>query len=265
MKFAMRCLLAVLAGAILHSAPVRAAGGEGLPSAPVLSVEDCAKCHEQELVDLQEEGGAHTTAVTCIDCHQGHPPRSLEVIPACSNCHQGNDHVEWQGPCLACHTNPHRPLRLTLATDALAACLGCHPDVGEDFTAEPSMHARFHCTACHRRHGIAYPCGECHLPHAGGREPQACADCHSPHKPLAVAFSSGVDSAICASCHAEIDKRLQSGGGAHREVGCAGCHAGRHGEIPVCATCHTEPHPAAMLARFSGCGDCHQDVHAVRK
>ncbi|MFA5517527.1 MAG: hypothetical protein WDA20_14715 [Desulfuromonadales bacterium] len=228
-----------------------------------LTATDCRKCHAQQVQAMRDDGAGHQAFLTCLRCHRGHPPRDLETIRPCGDCHQGSRHVERQGSCLICHRDPHRPLRLTLVREAAAACLDCHPHIGEQFTAAPSMHARFACTACHKRHGEAFPCGECHLPHFADGAAQPCQNCHPPHRPLAVAFAGAVDSRNCTSCHVEAANALTQGGGRHREVPCAECHAGAHGAIPECLMCHPQPHPSGILARFTSCGECHGEAHRL--
>lgn len=257
MQSGWRHLLCRLAIFLLFFAATAAAQ----PTAP-LSEEDCLKCHEKEINNLQQEGGEHQTLLTCLDCHRGHPPRDLEVIRPCGDCHQGRPHFDRQGPCLICHRDPHRPRQLTLTREGVAACLDCHPGVGDEFSAAPSLHARFACTACHPRHPEAFPCGECHFPHASGAAEQHCQQCHPPHRPRAVAFDQKADSLICVNCHAEVSAKLEQGGRQHRQLGCAVCHAGAHKTIPDCRQCHPDRHPIGILDRFPLCTECHGDPHS---
>src|SRR3990172_10585617 len=82
-------------------------------AAPVLTNDDCAKCHDAAPADLAAEGRKHKD-VTCQGCHEGHPPKVKRPIPLCSNCHQGKPHFELKN-CLSCHKNPHTPKKITLA------------------------------------------------------------------------------------------------------------------------------------------------------
>ncbi|BCR03990.1 c-type cytochrome [Desulfuromonas versatilis] len=250
-------LCATLAGGLTTRAACQPA-----PAAPGLSIQDCGKCHEDQGRELQEAGEGHLTEVTCLDCHHGHPPQDMEVISPCSDCHQGRPHFKPGGPCLACHRNPHRPRELTLARSALAACLDCHPGVGEEFASAPSIHARFTCLACHEKHGEAFPCLECHTPHAGGDPArQNCQECHPPHRPLAVEPDDTADAGACLGCHQEAGQSLQAAGGPHLAVGCLGCHSGPHPSVPDCRLCHHAPHPEPMLVRRPDCRICHDPVH----
>jgi hypothetical protein len=31
--------------------------------------------------------------------------------------------------------------------------------------------------------------------------------------------------------------------------------------VPACQSCHGVPHPAAMMAKFTKCGECHNIAH----
>lgn len=241
----------------------RCVAGTELPVGS-MTVSDCAKCHPQITAVLLEAGAAHRDSVDCLDCHRGHPPRDLEIIPSCSACHQGSPHFDRHTPCLACHRDPHRPLEIVPAREALDACFDCHPGVRESFASAPSLHARFACSSCHESHGQAFPCQECHQPHAWGAEPQNCRGCHPPHAPMAIVIGGEADPAICLSCHLETGSLLELSATAHRQVGCTSCHAGGHGTIPACTACHLEPHPSRMLARFPQCRQCHGDAHSLK-
>ena len=75
--------------------------------------------------------GAHKTEVTCVSCHEAHPPKTEGVIPECSACHdpKDNSHYGITG-CVECH-DPHAPMELDFSKieKAKPACLGCHEDV----------------------------------------------------------------------------------------------------------------------------------------
>ena len=81
-----------------------------------------------------------------------------------------------------------------------------------------------------------------------------CVLCHKPHAPSKPVYGADVAASLCGACHAEAATAIAKEGGAHKEVGCAGCHA-NHGEIPACADCHA-PAERAHYA-LSNCGDCH--------
>ena len=68
-----------------------------------LEVTDCVKCHEDEPATIARNGGKHKTEVTCLDCHQEHPPWGENTIPKCSMCHEGRSHFELEN-CLSCRS-----------------------------------------------------------------------------------------------------------------------------------------------------------------
>ena len=103
----MKHMLATFA--IFLTAGVSAPQVQAMDSArPALSPDDCSKCHDAAPKAIETAGMAHKTSVTCVDCHQGHPPKDADIIPACSMCHSGEAHFELQG-CMGCHSNPHTP------------------------------------------------------------------------------------------------------------------------------------------------------------
>ena len=110
--------------------------------APLLEADDCQMCHADVIAVVQEFGGKHRDAVTCIECHREHPPRGANAIPACSLCHDPaeNEHFK-AGGCLGCH-NPHRPKQIDFshAARVAPACSGCHPKQGGELLAYPSNH-----------------------------------------------------------------------------------------------------------------------------
>lgn len=219
---------------------------------------DCAKCHDRVVEVLQQKGGAH--ASLCLECHQGHPPADMDIIPLCSSCHVGESHFELVN-CLKCHEDPHAPLSIKLTHDITVPCLTCHVGQFEQLQANPSIHTQLACTACHNFHGQLQPCGNCHKPHSDTMEPDSCVKCHSAHKPLAVSYGPGIVSADCGSCHVKAYDVLGQTYTKHRQVGCVMCHADRHGNIPACVQCHVRPHPDVIIGRFVSCGQCHGLAH----
>ncbi|NDY41406.1 cytochrome C [Dissulfurirhabdus thermomarina] len=236
------------------------AGPAGAGAGPVLSVQDCAKCHKEAPRDIESGGGAHKSEVTCLDCHDGHPPEKREIIPACSRCHADGAHFQVKG-CLGCHRNPHTPLEITLEGNATAACMTCHEEPGVQLRDFKSFHSTMTCNACHRRHGLVPRCLDCHEPHAPAMVQADCTRCHRAHMPLQVAYAPDLPAALCAACHEEKAALLAAGGTRHKDLGCAKCHQAKHKMVPKCADCHGVPHPAGILAKFPRCEDCHKDAH----
>ena len=64
---------------------------KGSSPAIQLSTADCIKCHSSVQGMVESKGAKHKTAVTCMQCHKGHPPMvsKEKIIPLCSECHAG--------------------------------------------------------------------------------------------------------------------------------------------------------------------------------
>ena len=58
----------------------------------VLSVADCAKCHNQEPARIAADGASHKSEIDCQTCHEGHRPSVSDNIPSCNDCHDGASH-----------------------------------------------------------------------------------------------------------------------------------------------------------------------------
>jgi len=229
--------------------------GTALAQEAKLLNSDCVKCHVDPPRDIEENGASHKTAVTCQDCHEGHPPKVLDIIPECSNCHSGTAHFELKG-CLGCHTNPHRPLEITIGEDLTAPCLTCHEDEGTQLKEFPSHHSSLACTICHAdKHPNVPECTNCHEPHTETMVEADCHRCHQAHKPLAVAYADDTPSTDCGACHDQVFATLTGSKTMHAELVCATCHTDQHGNIPQCTQCH-EPHSEEMTA--DQCTLCHQ-------
>ena len=229
-----------------------------------LAVTDCVKCHQKEPATIASQGGKHKTAVTCLDCHEEHPPWGTDVIPVCSKCHEGRSHFELEN-CLGCHTDPHQPLNLTLADDLVTPCLTCHEQQGQEFKDYTSKHAQQSCTFCHNVHGFIPNCSECHEPHAQGQTMDDCLVCHPVHHPLQISYPETTPRAFCVPCHEEAGKQLAKTTTKHQTFTCAFCHRGTHPSVPQCQNCHGEPHSPIMHQKMPNCLDCHIDMHYLQK
>ena len=250
-------ILSVIALA-LFSLPVMAA------EQGTLTVSDCVKCHKKEPATISAKGGLHATAVTCLDCHEEHPPWGTETIPACSNCHSGKAHYDLEN-CLACHSDPHDPLGLTLAEDLTGPCLTCHDEQGREFNGYASAHAEQSCTFCHNVHGQIPECFVCHERHAEKQTMNDCLGCHPAHHPLQISYPLTTPRSSCVPCHDEIGELMAKTTTKHQTFTCAFCHRGSHPSVPQCQTCHGAPHSATMHQKMPDCIDCHIDTHNLQK
>ena len=229
-------------------------------AAPKINNAFCSKCHTKEVKDIETEGMAHKTEISCTDCHVGHKPKSFENIPSCSLCHSGAPHYD-QLQCLNCHRNPHRPLEIKLPKKAHAECLTCHDSQGEELQQFPSYHSTLVCTDCHYEHAFLPECMSCHKSHGDSMAEEICQTCHAPHKPLDIAYGDDVPSRLCSPCHTEAATLMGKTQSKHGQLNCSECHRSQHGIIPECQDCHEKPHADALHTKFSKCGECHVTAH----
>ncbi|MDA8163894.1 MAG: hypothetical protein M0017_02515 [Desulfobacteraceae bacterium] len=228
-----------------------------------LTVTQCGQCHPGVFRNLKENGGRHQ--FQCQNCHQQlhafNPVKNnwAEIMPKCSQCHE-QPHGDKVTECLKCHSNPHTPRKVAMDATLTAACGQCHSGPAGDLAAFPSAHTQQGCAACHQAHGQIPSCLDCHEPHVTGQEVAACLGCHPAHKPLQVTYDTKADPATCGSCHDKVYGEWRATASKHGKVNCAECHTS-HGFVPQCASCHGQPHDAALLKKFQGCLACHIDVH----
>lgn len=249
---------------VVEVEPVVAVGLEPLP----LDDADCVKCHYGVAVDVDAHGEAHKE-LSCMDCHEEHPPAGVNIIPDCANCHEGEDHFTLSG-CKDCH-NPHRPLLIDFsASETVApACATCHQDKLDELAENPSAHSEQDCNSCHNQHGLAegqyQTCLDCHEGHTEEMTIADCLKCHPPHSPLNITYEDDIDVALCAACHEDVAESLAARPTAHSEMGCAECHIGEHKFITPCVDCHDQPHDEFMHNKFPECVICHRDPHNLAK
>ena len=235
-----------------------------------LSGEDCVKCHYKVAVDVDSHGQAHKD-LSCMECHEEHPPAGTSVIPECAACHAEDDseHYSVQG-CVACH-NPHHPLLIDFtATDAVqSACASCHQEQIEELAAKPSAHSDQDCNECHSQHGLQQgqyqTCLDCHEGHSSEMTTADCLECHKPHSPANITYGDEVSALLCASCHEDVATSLTTLSTMHSEMACAECHSGEHTNITACVDCHEQPHDEFMHTKFPECITCHRDPHSLAR
>lgn len=241
-----------------------AAAADPAQPAAVLSNTDCVKCHEQPPKDIAAAGGKHKTEVTCQDCHVGHPPKVKKPIPQCSQCHDGKPHYKLQG-CLGCHSNPHTPKNIKFGNNVTDPCLTCHSGQIEQLRTFKSKHTALNCSFCHNVHGRIPACTQCHKPHSNDMAAKDCSVCHQAHKPADVTYKSDTQSKMCAACHGKAFSLLTASTAKHSKLACVYCHQNKHKMVPQCTQCHVKPHPAAIMAKFPKCGECHSIAHDLNR
>lgn len=236
------------------------------PASAILLPQDCQKCHSNIAVMISEKGMAHRDKVTCVACHEGHPPRKRDIIPSCSKCHHKTKDTPHFGltNCLHCHQNPHTPLVITLTRQMTAPCLTCHKSQIKELRKFPSIHTTLDCTACHIKHGFKPECFACHAPHLKRMTLADCLGCHRPHMPLMVTYGPETPSEFCGSCHDAVYNLLARSNAKHRNVQCVRCHEAKHKTIPKCQKCHNLPHTSAIHTKFPNCGTCHGIAHSLK-
>ncbi len=229
-----------------------------------LTLSDCSTCHRKIVKQIESGGKSHSTKVTCVDCHKGHPPNDWDIIPQCFDCHTGKSHFEITD-CLQCHTNPHTPLEITLTKDITGPCVTCHKDQDKQLRENISIHSKLDCTACHYEHGQIPDCLRCHLPHTNDSLSKECNTCHPAHKPLVVSYGPEISSAACKTCHQTMAELITASGTMHGKLECVKCHVTKHKMVPQCEMCHVQRHSQWILNKFPVCGDCHGNAHDLVK
>ena len=223
----------------------------------------CGACHEDVVKDFTQHGALHAKKLTCTKCHEAHPPREKNVIPACSKCHspEKKKHYTTKG-CTKCH-DPHKPKEIDFShlKSVRATCLSCHADVGKTMKKHPTAHARVECNKCHPIHGKHKSCLSCHKGHSKEMKYGDCLKCHIPHYPMPPAFAKKVPSRLCGSCHGGEYKGQVADKSKHARLQCIYCHSRKHKVVPKCRTCHGQPHDAPLHRHFPDCHKCHKNPH----
>lgn len=258
-----RVLMAVcftLVSAWLATGLAGSAAAAEAPAKAVLTSADCIKCHTKPVEDIAANGGKHKTEISCQDCHVGHPPAVKNIIPKCSQCHEDKPHFKLKD-CLSCHKNPHTPKKISFGKNVTDPCVTCHTPQIAQLNEYKSKHTALACSFCHDVHGKKPACTQCHKSHSADITAADCQKCHKPHMPKAVTYPNDIPSKYCAACHKKAFDLLTASKAKHSKLPCATCHQAKHKMVPKCQDCHGTPHPAGMMARFSGCRDCHYIAH----
>ncbi|MBU1001572.1 MAG: cytochrome C [Proteobacteria bacterium] len=237
---------------------------QGTPTETKLTNDHCIVCHPKEPALVAVNGGKHSTAVGCLDCHKEHPPQGAQAVPQCGTCHMGKEHYALEN-CSQCHASGHAPLNLRLEGEITEPCLTCHSEQGLEVKHYPSAHAQMACNDCHASHREVPACLDCHSKHTEEMDQASCTTCHPAHKPLVVKYERGTPSEYCKSCHEKAFDVLAVNTTKHHDMTCDNCHRSEHKAVPPCFACHGRPHPEAMLAKFGDCSDCHGTAHDLRR
>lgn len=237
---------------------------------PKITGEQCSRCHSGPPQQLQARPSKHS-AVACSECHTSHG-----YIPKCTMCHSDEGGAPFHllkvedKVCLGCHP-VHRPLDIKYdAKTPQEQCAPCHKNpshervLNEVRSANSKHNTKVTCAGCHTEHGKIPECSMCHQPHKADQTGADCKRCHSnPHQPKKIAFPETEAQTSCAPCHPDVYDDLQKSNTRHTKLTCAACHP-KHGEIPECQRCHSNPHGDAIMQQFGKCGACHGIAHKVQ-
>lgn len=232
-----------------------------------LTTRQCAQCHYAVFSDIRDRGGRHQ--LSCTECHETFhtwkPGREWSsVVPRCATCHE-LPHGPAFPECLKCHTDPHAPIAGLVKAEALADdCIRCHAAQENELRRHKSAHTEVACSECHHdRHGYKPKCNECHdEPHTPYTDNAGCQTCHPAHAPRNITYPATTPNQVCAGCHEEIADKLAHSHRKHATKPCVFCHVDRHGYVPHCTKCHSEPHSKKMLEPFKyNCKACHGEPH----
>lgn len=143
---------------------------------------DCAKCHEPQGQELEQNPSGHTE-LSCSSCHHTRHGN----IPDCVECH-AQPHVAFEknSGCVGCHP-VHSPTNIEYGQEvANNVCAGCHQTVNKELANSQKKHGDLSCVYCHEQnHGYVPACQDCHgKPHSDALLSRfnACTDCHGePH------------------------------------------------------------------------------------
>lgn len=234
------------------------------PEALPLVISDCNKCHLDIARQVFEQGGQHKDALDCLGCHMEHPPQGTDSVPECGMCHEQDSGAHYKvNNCLGCH-NPHAPLDLDIngVETVREACASCHTDQNNELEEYSSAHSEMDCKDCHQSHGEYFNCLECHEVHSDKiDEYKDCLLCHKPHMPTVVRYPDDISVSYCSGCHAQPTRTLQGSPFKHSTFKCVFCHRGQHRSLPVCVTCHGQPHALSLHKKFPDCKECHNTAH----
>ncbi|MEL6345243.1 MAG: hypothetical protein AAFV53_19205 [Myxococcota bacterium] len=235
-------------------------------SSPMAAEGSCAHCHANPHPDTQD--------LVCESCHTTAEwsPSTFDLVRheqtrfplegqhrevACAQCHTGKRLVNLPLECAGCHVDRHRG-------KLGAQCEDCH--TVDRFRPVPNFdhattgftltgrHDNIDCDSCHtgdngeRMSMVAdATCSTCHIPTHGDFR-RSCDSCHLESH---TGFDEARSPAVFA--HASVGWPLNRN---HRDQSCASCHAaGAADPLPLCVSCHTDPH-AGQAGRI--CGDCHR-------
>lgn len=170
--------------------------------------------------------GAHSTAATCINCHNGN---YINTPNQCADCH------------IASYNSAQNPQHLPAGISTL--CQTCHTSIAWIPSTFNHAAVGFALTGQH----ITIQCSSCHVGSTSGLN-TLCISCHSANYKIAPGHVSLGYPTTCEICHNTTDWSQSIFNhqttpfpltGAHTTVSCSNCHQnGFTGTPTICFSCH---------------------------
>jgi hypothetical protein len=240
----------------------------------------CLSCHPAVQQRIRQKKGVHRdTADDCSGCHFEHQGLDAEIRPLdpasfdhrddagfrlegrhaaikteCARCHTTRSFLNVSPSCNSCHTDVHKgAMELP--------CASCHTQSSWQVASRA-----FHKTGRFRLEGrhLGASCTSCHLDWQIKGTPTTCYDCHwIRRQDDRYRTRLGTD---CGSCHRPTswtavrwDHGANTGmalSGAHKAVGCEGCHKNQQftrGDA-ACSSCHAADYQRAKDPNHGAAG-----------
>lgn len=226
----------------------------------------CETCHgpSPEHLVKPAEGEKRAPVSMAFGKNSKNSPREQNAV--CLSCHQGGEHIAWQGSqhqfadltCTSCHDVHALKDKVRARSTQSKVCFDCHKTQRAQtlrLSSHPIHEGLVACTDCHSPHGSFGPkqlvkatvndtCYQCHAEkrgpflweHAPVRDD--CTNCHTPHGSSQARLLKARNPWLCQSCHAAAfhPSTAYSGTGlpppGARQViakGCLSCHSQIHG------------------------------------
>jgi DmsE family decaheme c-type cytochrome len=228
---------------------------------------DCETCHgpSPEHLIKPAEGEKRASPSVVFGKNSNNSPQERNAI--CLGCHQGGEHIAWQGSphqfadltCASCHQVHALRDRVRVKSTQSEVCFECHRTQRAQvlrLSSHPIREGLVVCADCHNPHGSFGPkqlvkatlndtCYQCHTEKRGPflwEHPpvrEDCSNCHTPHGSTQPSLLKARGPWLCQTCHAaEFHPSTAYSGtgippsGAARQLlakNCLNCHSQVHG------------------------------------
>ncbi len=228
---------------------------------------DCETCHGPSPEHLVKPAEGEKRASVSLNFGKDSKNSPEEQNALCLGCHQGGQHVAWQGSqhqfadltCSSCHNVHTLRDKVSVKSTQSEVCFECHKTQQAQVLrlySHPIREGLMSCSDCHSPHGsfgqhqlvkatVNDTCYQCHAEKRGPflwEHPPAredCGNCHAPHGSTQPALLIARGPWLCQSCHAAAfhPSTPYSGegippAGAARQLlsrNCMNCHSQVHG------------------------------------